>query len=111
MKFKAVPKAGRIRTYKRAIELIENNRYICDVFCFPLCILLPCIYYKLNSICDLIKDKKWETEDTLNMFPELTKERIQKITGSNITTLLVRTTEANLRRIEVLKEMIQELEK
>lgn len=68
-----VPYKVRLEVYKKAVEIIENQK---DVYKlkkdFSLCVLLPCILWNLNSCSDYAPNGDyWWTNHTRVMFPEL----------------------------------------
>ena len=68
-----VPLDIRIEVYKDAIKYLENvlkDGY--DEYSVALCILLPCLLWKLNSFFSLTPDGyNWGTNQTVIAFPEL----------------------------------------
>lgn len=68
-----IPKKERIRVYKRALEIIENEE---DVYRlrkdYGLCILLRCIDSNLNSYKEDydFRGIYWDYRETPNLYPE-----------------------------------------
>jgi len=70
---KVIPLKKRIKVYKRALEIIENEE---DVYklrkAYELCILLRCIDSNLNSYLTTydFRGIHWHYNETPNLYPE-----------------------------------------
>lgn len=96
-----VPIEIRKQVYEKAIEIIETP------YLFGknsprnhLCIILPCIVFKLNDFLDDLPDGTYyDCSHTPKGFPELTKVRLLQIENDR----------TNEFRKQILQEMLNEL--
>lgn len=68
-----IPKKERIRVYKRALEIIENEEDVYELGkAYELCILLRCIDSNLNSYKEYydFRGIYWDYEETPDLYPE-----------------------------------------
>jgi len=67
---KVIPKKQRIKVYKRALEVIENEENVYELGKDRyLCLLLRCIDLNLRSYLNGI----WDFNDTPKLYPEFKK--------------------------------------
>lgn len=66
---KVIPKKQRIKVYKRALEIVENEEYVYDLRDNrALCFLLPAINLNVKNFREIQQYK-----NTVNLFPEFGK--------------------------------------
>ena len=68
-----IPKKERIRVYKRALEIIENEEDVYELGkAYGLCLLLRCIDSNLNSYKEYydFRGIHWDYEETPDLYPE-----------------------------------------
>ena len=103
---KNAPKAIRREVYAEAIRVIERDKIVYKLNCFPLCLILPCILWELDSFLDKTpQGEDWDQWDIPGIFPELTDDRIK-----SITRFYKKPKERDIQRIKVLREMLAEVQ-
>ena len=72
---KVIPLKKRIKVYKRALEIIENEEDVYGVNRdYGLCILFRCIDLNLNHFLEEEPNgKSWNFHDTPKLYPEFSK--------------------------------------
>jgi hypothetical protein len=106
-----VPVEIRIEVYKEAMKIIKRGEPAHGLHFLELCLLLPCILWNLKHYCDdSPSGLMWYIEETPNMFPELTRNRLNRIISIAWDKMGIHIKEKNKMRIIVLREMIKEIE-
>ena len=103
-----VPLDIRIEVYKDAIKYLENDlKGGYDDYSAGLCLLLPCLLWKLNSFFSLAPDgNRWKNEHTVIAFPEIKTW----LPVNDAFTIEHSRPYRIQKRIDFLKETITELE-
>ncbi len=94
-----IPLEKKLLIYNKALNCLETKKYPANLLYGPLCILLPCLLWNLNSFLDRAPNGKiWNYLDTVVAFPEIAqgvKELIK-----------LKCEEREPLRIEVIKKAI-----
>jgi hypothetical protein len=103
---KELPKKIKLQVYKEALELYKNDENTIKQLGYGLCLVLPCVLWELNHFLNSAPNGEgWKFKDTCIAFPEIDKY-IEEISDISIYD---NTIEKMQKRIEVLKEIIQNL--
>ena len=103
--FKPATLEERKRVYKEAIQCIKTKTFVSRMKSFGLCLLLPCLLWKLNWLLnDAPNGEPWDSNTIYTLFPEINEEDIYNLNELHEQEI------RNELRIKILEKALEQVE-